>query len=108
MILDMTTSKPFSTNPITKSISGEDIFEGNEVLVFPVTYKVLEKLDDDIYVVDSSRPNPIPDTPYAKGIVEWNPEMLWYQVRLNWACEAWSDPMPVTVAMGRYAFDIVH
>lgn len=98
---------PFSTNPITKSLSGEDIYEGNEVLVYPREYAIAEQLSEEICVVDTSKPLPVADLPYARGIVEWNPDMLWYQVRLNWACKAWSNPMPASIAMGSYAFDKV-
>jgi hypothetical protein len=104
---DTMTPERFSTKPLCIGLSGDPIYEGDEVLVYPQAYAIMQQLSEDVYVVDTSKPLPVPDTPYAKGVVEWNPEMLWYQVRVNWACKAWSDPMPVSLAMGSYAFDRV-
>lgn len=97
-----------------RDIRGRPIHEGDEVWLYAQEYdKTLENPDDvetggvPIYLVDESKPHPVADVPLARGIVEWDSQLMAYMIRYTWQCPQWSDGAAgCHMGGGSYAYEI--
>jgi hypothetical protein len=87
-----------------KDLHGTPLSVGDEVLVYLQRYE-REQEPCGVWVVDQTKPLPVLDVPLARGVVEWDEDLLAYMVRYNWVCILWEGKAACQLGGGEYAFE---
>lgn len=73
-----------------KDATGKEIYEGDIISISPINFEK-EEIEDNVYLLNTSKEIPSPDIVYATGFVEYDECLTSFCIKYVTKCDSWQS-----------------